>query len=785
MPGKRISPRRSSPESSVTPSNKRQRLTATSSVDAAAAAAGSANSSARARRSTTAKSKSGVVVSNADDDVADILDEASAELNPEELEAEKMLQVELDAIAEKEDNTHEDWQEENEFQQKIEKKIKTLSFKEKVDKLEDLMAKAEQYAVFLANRHKESMEARRLGNNNKDMSFKQPPNMTGGPEKLSLRDYQELGAQWLEGLVFNGLNGILADEMGLGKTIQVIAVIAHLKHQGMKGPFLVVAPLSTLRNWEHEFTRWCPSMNKLLYHGTRAEREEMRQSRMGMTKSKRGVSYRTVANGVDEDFPIIITSYDILMRDVASFRKFSWSYLVVDEGHRLKNKDCRLMRELKSLDSSQRLLLTGTPLQNNLSELWSLLNFLMPDAFDDLSFFQAWFGWDSREEDQMTEKITRGAASNDIVSKLHRILSPFMMRRLKTDVTKELPDKKEIVVYVGMTEEQSQLYKMILNDMSGLSRTLTSAAQAEGKQAGKGLMNQLMQLRKCCNHPYLFADQDETDERMVNMSGKLKLMDLLMTNFFRDGHKVLIFSQFTSMLDIIQDYFWLRNWSNRVCRIDGSVKMDERQEQINAFNDETSEKSVFLLSTRAGGVGINLASADTVIIFDSDWNPHMDTQAQDRAHRIGQKKNVMVYRLVTEGSVELKILERANAKRSLERLAMAGNFGNSRHKKSSRKQMIKSMASEVVNDLLSKDINITDAQRDGTTGGISRKEIDLILNRDLVCGRVEGEIFPIKGKGYELVEHKATMLVGTVDHGAGTAASTESSSSSSSSSSSN
>ena len=219
-------------------------------------------------------------------------------------------------------------------------------------------------------------------------------------------------------------------------------------------------------------------------------------------------------------------------------------------------------------------------------------------------------------------------------------------------------------------------------------------------------MNQLMQLRKCCNHPYLFADSDETDENMVEMSGKLKLLDILMKEFFQKNHKVLIFSQFTSMLDIIQDYFWLRKWSSKICRIDGSVKMEERQEQINAFNDETSEKSVFLLSTRAGGVGINLASADTVIIFDSDWNPHMDTQAQDRAHRIGQKKNVIVYRLCMEGSVELKILERANAKRSLERLAMAGNFGAKKQKKETRKEVIKSLASEVVNDLLSKDINI-------------------------------------------------------------------------------
>lgn len=461
-----------------------------------------------------------------------------------------------------------------------------------------------------------------------------------------------------------------------------------------------------------------------------------------------------------------------MMRDCAHLRNFEWAYLVVDEGHRLKNKDCRLMKELKSLNTKQRLLLTGTPLQNNLTELWSLLNFLMPDAFDDLQFFQAWFGWDSREEDEMSAKITQGAKDDNIVSKLHSILAPFMMRRLKADVATELPLKKEIVVYVGMTPAQSDLYHRILTDMAGLSRVLGSVAKAQGKRTTKGLMNRLMQLRKCCNHPYLFADSDETDEMLVQMSGKLVLMDKLMAHFYKTGHKVLIFSQFTSMLDIIQDYFWLRGWANRVCRIDGSVKMDERQVQIDEFNREGSEKAAFLLSTRAGGVGINLASADTVIIFDSDWNPHMDSQAQDRAHRIGQKNNVVVYRLVTEGSVELKILERANAKRSLERLTMAGFQGRSGSGGgASGSKVMKAMAAEVVEDLLAKDINITVAQRKGNTGGIRDDELRMILDRKVVCG----DDIPRKGRGYEIVEHKATSLVGKVDHtsGGGSGASDE------------
>ncbi len=696
-----------------------------------------------------------------------------------EIAAERARRIDEEARAEarRAQDDDEDWRQQ---EQKVKTFVRELTFAEKVTKLEDLLNKAEAYARFLANRHKESLDvAKRAAakGGSAEMVFRQPDVMSGGEEGLRLRDYQLLGASWLEGLVFNGLHGILADEMGLGKTIQVVAVIAHLRSQGYRAPMLIVAPLSTLRNWENEFARWCPhvegsehNIHALLYHGTKAEREQLRMTRMGMTKSRNGVSARVTSGNVPDDFPVIITSYDILMRDIGSFRKFDWGYLCVDEGHRLKNKDCRLMRELKSLRTQNRLLLTGTPLQNNLSELWSLLNFLMPDAFDDLSFFQAWFGWDSREEDDMTDKITSGAKDNDIVSKLHNILAPFMMRRLKTDVTKELPAKKEIVVYVGMTPQQSDLYRRILTDMSGLSGMLRDVAKQRGQSGtSKGLMNQLMQLRKCCNHPYLFCDSEETDEQLVQMSGKLVLMDKLMRHFWKTGHKVLIFSQFTTMLDIIQDYFWLRGWANRVCRIDGSVKLDERQSQIDEFNREGSEKSVFLLSTRAGGVGINLASADTVIIFDSDWNPHMDTQAQDRAHRIGQKNDVLVYRLVMEGSVELKILERANAKRSLERLAMAGNFGGGGRKKQSKAAAAKSMALDVVQDLLSKDINISAAQRKGTTGGIRAAELAQILDRDLVCN----DRIPKKGRGYEIVEHKASTLVGKVDHGATAAAADE------------
>ena len=453
--------------------------------------------------------------------------------------------------------------------------------------------------------------------------------------------------------------------------------------------------------------------------------------------------------------PVVITSYGMILRDIKHFRQMQWFHVTIDEGHRLKNKDCRLMHELKSLRSEHRLLLTGTPLQNNITELWSLLHFLRPDIFESAAFFKAWFGWDSRDEN-MKEQICDDTEKGDIVSKLHRILHPFMLRRLKRDVAKNLPSKTEIVTYVGMTDGQRELYQAIVKDMSGLAKQLR---EANCRGAGGGsLLNKLMQLRKCCNHPYLFADSDETDEQIVLMSGKIVVLDKMLKDLFAKNHKVLIFSQFTKMLDILEDYFFVRGWEKNVCRIDGSVHFTERQSQIDGFNDENSGKNIFLLSTRAGGVGINLASADTVIIFDSDWNPHMDNQAQDRAHRIGQKKDVFVYRFVVEGSVELKILERANNKRSLERLTMAGNFGGEKLKKE-----VKSMRLQAVQEILQDDISVSEEQREGRTGGITDKELRTILDRKkilaarkLSTGTKKNSL--LKSTGYEVVEHKASGL---------------------------
>jgi ATP-dependent DNA helicase len=599
-------------------------------------------------------------------------------------------------------------------------------------------------------------------------AFKQPSLLTGG----TLRDYQLEGIRWLCNLFENGLNGILADEMGLGKTIQVIGLIAHLKAQGVRGPFLIAAPLSTLMNWANEFRKWVPSINIVVYHGNKVARRAMRAKQLH--KSRRS----------DANFPVIITSYEMIMQDAKSFNNlgFVWKYVIIDEGHRLKNMDCRLVRELKRARSENRLLLTGTPLQNNLTELWALLNFILPDVFDDLELFESWFSFASvntttAHPDSEQAGLLTGDKRAEIVSKLHEILRPFLLRRLKSDVVQDMPSKTEIFVYCPMTALQREYYTMIMN------RTLEAAMEAKyGKKLYRtmrasfktsSLRNRAMQLRKCCNHPYLFDEptdgngQLETDERLVQASGKLVVLDRMLRALRREGHKVLIFSQMTRVLDILEDFLDLRGYSH--CRLDGSTKLDTRQEQVDAFNKTKAGSAAvadddsmfcFLLSTRAGGLGINLVSADTVIFFDSDWNPQQDNQAQDRCHRIGQTRHIAVYRLVTENSFENRMLQRAFDKRKLERVVIQrGHFKQQVGAAPDEDEPPKALTNAELEELLRDDVLL----RDGVeSGGIGDAELAQILDRDLVVrsfatakedGKADGQLLPTTGKGYEVVEN--------------------------------
>lgn len=463
-----------------------------------------------------------------------------------------------------------------------------------------------------------------------------------------------------------------------------------------------------------------------------------------------------------------------------------------DEGHRLKNMNCRLIKELMTYDSANRLLITGTPLQNNISELWSLLHFLLPDVFNDLESFESWFDFSSVLDDNNKAAIIERRKRN-LVTTMHSILKPFLLRRVKTDVENSLPKKREYILYAPMTPEQKELYREILNgtgrqylEAKALERlTAKSASQSRsssrkrrreseseassprksqrsssstpahgsfrssnGRRRGvrnykevsdrefnaklrkleegiqeeeeenesaelsedeleemeraqnlklasmyhlaslpltssnnilekeigqKKMQNPVLQARLACNSPHNFywpwtEETSTVDESLVSASGKMLLLDRLIPCLLKKGHKILIFSQFKSQLDIIQDWATeLRSWN--CCRIDGAIQQADRQAQIKAFNTGESHK-IFLLSTRAGGQGINLVAADTVILFDSDWNPQQDLQAQDRAHRIGQTKPVIVYRLATKGTVEQTLLEKADAKRRLERLVI-------------------------------------------------------------------------------------------------------------------
>ena len=567
--------------------------------------------------------------------------------------------------------------------------------------------------------------------------------------------------------------------MGLGKTIQVIMFLSHLRSHKVHGPFLIVAPLGTLPAWKAEFARWAPQIPVVLYHGDKPTRASLRPS--------------FTTGTVDASYPVVLTNYEIAMNDSSVFKKLHWKMLVVDEGHRLKNLESRLLSKLKSFPSENRLLLSGTPLQNNLLELWSLLHFLLPDLFSSLAQFQSWFDFDEVDLDAAGGQahVLNAERDHRLVSKLHTILRPFVLRRTKSSVLKHMASKKEYIIYTPLTPLQRMYYSAILSG---------EIAQLGGPAGGgrHSTQNTLMQLRKIVNHPYLLLSDEEersrgvdfmelaqkqeaamgaamvsdkidsagdqllamlhskakaTDadrrfvandnepttlhssagrfvakdsapvqqedgaeewetvtarnkrrkrnqaeeksnaaaaassisadastvapafdpSRLVSVCGKLQFLDCLLPALFARGSRVLIFSQMTRVLDVLEDYLVLRGW-NKYRRLDGSTKSEERQEAIDSFNSDPSY-FVFLLSTRAGGLGINLASADTVVIFDSDWSPMQDAQAADRAHRMTQRKPVLIFRLLTPGTVEIAMHSRAQSKRTLEQLVLTkGKF---------------------------------------------------------------------------------------------------------------
>lgn len=475
-----------------------------------------------------------------------------------------------------------------------------------------------------------------------------------------MRDYQVAGLNWMISLHENGISGILADEMGLGKTLQTISFLGYLRHiMGITGPHLITVPKSTLDNWKREFARWTPEVNVLVLQGAKEERQQLINERLA-----------------EEKFDVCITSYEMILREKAHLKKFAWEYIIIDEAHRIKNEESSLSQVIRLFNSRNRLLITGTPLQNNLHELWALLNFLLPDVFGDSEAFDQWFSGQGRDQDT-------------VVQQLHRVLRPFLLRRVKSDVEKSLLPKKEVNVYLGMSEMQIKWYQKILE------KDIDAVNGANGKRESKTrLLNIVMQLRKCCNHPYLFEGAEPgppytTDEHLIYNAGKMVVLDKLLAKFQKQGSRVLIFSQMSRLLDILEDYCVFRQY--KYCRIDGGTAHEDRIAAIDEYNKPGSEKFIFLLTTRAGGLGINLTTADIVVLFDSDWNPQADLQAMDRAHRIGQTKQVVVYRFVTDNAIEEKVLERAAQKLRLDQLVIQQGRAQQAAKAAANKDELLSM----------------------------------------------------------------------------------------------
>ena len=656
--------------------------------------------------------------------------------------------------------------------------------------------------------------------------------------KYTLRDYQLDGVKWLTHSYISGLNVLLADEMGLGKTIQTIALLSTLASEfGNWGPHLIVVPTSVMLNWEVEFKKWCPALKVFTYFGSVKER---RLKRHGWTKPN--------------SFHVCITSYKIVTQDQVIFRRKNWEYLILDEAHMIKNWQSQRWQVLLNFSTKHRLLITGTPLQNELMELWALMHFLMPELFTSHSEFKDWFANPMSAMADGTQVV-----NETIVTRLHSILRPFILRRLKSDVEKSLPEKREHIVKCVLSRRQRRLYEEYISSSSTM-RTLSSGNVM-------GMMNCLVQLRKVCNHPDLFAgrqicsaydmthvdklspfayfahlshsaprisgvhlektasegrdecdraecvlqdmrsygmtdevpcmkepcakqilsslsrlrmkfqvrrnasrhctqvDVIRNDDSMVRSTkclhandketsysrecrvalhshlhdgslpftfliprvrttsptvfwetsrdlhprasrymdenilrllaplrksiirqsmffpdkqlvqfdcGKLQVLATLLRTLKQGNHKVLIFTQMTRMLDILESFLNLHGYS--YCRLDGSTSTEQRQLLTQRFNGD-DRIFIFILSTRSGGFGINLTGADTVIFYDSDWNPAMDQQAQDRCHRIGQTRDVHIYRLIGEGTIEESILQKAIQKRELDSMAIQlGNF---------------------------------------------------------------------------------------------------------------
>lgn len=449
--------------------------------------------------------------------------------------------------------------------------------------------------------------------NASNINFDLPDNFTG-----KLREYQKVGFNWLKVLDKYNFGGILADEMGLGKTIQVIALLLYEKlncknKKTQKSTSIVICPSSLYLNWKMEINKFAPQLNVITITGKVEERRQKLEEL--------------------KDYDVVITSYDMLKRDIEEYERFKFRYIIADEAQYIKNNNTKNSKALKKLKGNTRFALTGTPIENSLAELWSIFDFCMQGYLYSYPKFK--------------EKFERPIIKDDdkeAIEKLRAQVEPFILRRIKKDVLKELPDKTETVMYSSMEEEQRRIYESYLLKAKIDMQTLVNSGNFENNKLK--VLSLITRLRQICCHPSLFISNYNGE------SSKLNQCLEILKDSISSGHKILLFSQFTSMLDILK--VELKKHNIKYMELTGKTKSDDRLDMVNDFNTN-EDKNVFLISLKAGGTGLNLIGADVVIHFDPWWNLSVQNQATDRAHRIGQKKNVQVFKLITENSIEEKI----------------------------------------------------------------------------------------------------------------------------------
>ena len=475
-----------------------------------------------------------------------------------------------------------------------------------------------------------------------------------------LFNYQKTGIHWLCELYDQKVGGILGDEMGLGKTVQAISFVAALHYsKKLERPVLVVVPATLMRQWVHEFHRWWPALRVSILHSSgsgmvnmedESRKEEEEVSFYQERATKRSKAAKGIIDRVMQHGHVLITTYAGLQTYANSLRELEWGYVVLDEGHKIRNPNTLVTITCKQLQTPHRLILSGTPMQNNLAELWSVMDFIYPFRLGSLWDFKDQFEIPIKQGGYANSSNMQIMAAQKCAEVLKDIISPYLLQRVKADVAQDLPKKTEQVLFCKFTEAQRTVYQLWLRSES---RELIL------QQKMKALVG-IDTLRKICNHPDLTRLDKKGSYGSVygdpELSGKMQVLNGLLAMWKRLGHKCLIFSQGVQMLDILEDFVKSMD-GIMFLRMDGGTAVKERQKLVDKFNTN-ADIDVFLLTTRVGGLGLNLTGANRVILFDPDWNPSTDAQAQERAWRLGQKKDVQIFRLLTAGTIEEKIYQR-------------------------------------------------------------------------------------------------------------------------------